>query len=203
MNTNRFNNKNLKRVAAGAGITAAALFLTAGLVAGIGGGNAADGASAPTTVVADVMAAPVAAESTAADENVAVVAEPANVALVASSNKATSTVKTAKPKQKKSSATNGNVIISAPEAPATTVAAAVPAAADQSAPAPTSPADQSTAAAPTAQQPAATTTSGSTTSTGIKMPSFSGTPSITSIIDLATTLSSPVTLPKVCVSITC
>ncbi len=213
MNTRQINNKNMKRFAIGAGITAAALFLTAGLVAGIGGGDKAEVAAAPTTVVAAEVASPVAAEVPAIDETAAPVE--AETVAVAAPAKVTPAAKSTKPsKQKKSAATGGNVVLSAPEAPAPTTAPA-PAAAQESTPVATNPASQPAASQPAVEQPAAqqpaaasapasNTNSGSTgSSTWLKVPNITGTPSLTSSLDLSKTLTTTVTIPKICVSIPC
>ena len=162
MNTNRINNKNIKRFAIAAGTTAGALFLTAGIVAGIGnnGSKNADVAQAPAAPQAAVVvdqpaASPSVVEESApvAVENVAKVSKPAPVKAPSSSKKSTN---------RKAGATGGDVVLSvpvvdqptpapvaAPSAPETTVAPSVP---NTQAPA-AQPAEQQQAAA--ASEPAA------------------------------------------------
>ena len=56
MNTNHINNKNLKRIAIAAGTTAAALFLSAGLVACGGTDKEAVSVGEATQMVQDALA---------------------------------------------------------------------------------------------------------------------------------------------------
>jgi len=204
MNTSHFNNKNMKRIAAGAGITAAALFLTAGLVAGIGGGNeSAENSATPVTVAVNDAVIPEVADVAVVDEAAASVPLDAPV----KATPATQSTPTKSTKQKKSTATGGNLIVSAPERPATTVAPA-PAAASASEPVPANEASQPAAAQPTTTVASGSSTgSASTTSSGsttwLKIPTFSGTPSVTSNTDLSKTLTTTVTIPQLCLSITC
>lgn len=131
MNTNRINN-NIKRFAIAAGTTAGALFLTAGLVAGIGNNSGTDAEVAATTAVpqaAVVVEQPVIAEAAVEDAAPVAVESIAKVSKPAESKPST----TSKKAKRTTAAANNNVVLTAPSestqaapAPGTTVAPAVP-----------------------------------------------------------------------------
>jgi outer membrane biosynthesis protein TonB len=215
MNTNRISNKNLKRIAIAAGTTAAALFLSAGLVAC--DGQAGDKVVTPAQVanVADVLQNLAAEAIPATDEIAATEAQPAPVVETKVESTTQTTKKVAKATKKKPASTTQDTAPAAPTvaepsptqdvavapAPATSETSVVSVPAEQ--PAVDQPsADQGATAA---QQPAASTTA-SNTSSWSNIPKITGTPSLASNLsgtDL-TKLTSPVTLPKLCIpGVTC
>lgn len=205
MNTNQITNKNLKRIAIAAGTTAAALFLSAGLVAC--GGNSTDTVAVPaqaavlTEVLENVVAeiAPTVEEAPAVEATVAPVVETATKSL------AKPAVKSTKASKKKSSV-GGAVVLDAPvvsgSAPAvdTTVApvAQQPAAQQADNTVVNTPVAQPTVEQPAVEQPAveqpaveqqpaaasAPASNGSTTA--ITAPKISGTPTLSSQLTGAT-----------------
>ena len=208
MNTNRFNNKNIKRFAIAAGTTAGALFLTAGIVAGIGnnGSKNADVAQAPAAPQAAVVVAePVAAEAVVEEaapvavENVAKVSKPAPVKSTSGSKKST---------HRKAGATGSNVVLSVPAAaeatpapaPETTVA---PATQNTEAPVASAPAAQSTdqQQAAAASEPAPSNNA----STTVSIPKWSYNNTFGSkITAVDLTKTTTVTVPKLCIpGVTC
>lgn len=197
MNTNQITNKNLKRIAIAAGTTAAALFLSAGLVAC--GGNSTDTVAvpAPAAELTEVLENVVAEFAPAIEETPAVVAEVAPVVETAAKSLAKPTVKSTKAPKKKASAVGDEAVVDSPTisesapAVATTVAPVVeqPAAQQVDNTVVNTPTAQPTVEEPAAaQQPAATeqapttasapSSSGSTTA--ITAPKIIGTPSLAS-----------------------
>ena len=213
MNTNKINNKNLKRIAIAAGTSAVALFLSAGLVA-------CDGQSANNVVLPAKVA-----EVADAFQNLATEVIPATTEVPASESNASPVVETKsettaakapatkKTKAKKSPVLTGGLVTggastsqeaaTAP-APETTVAPA-PQVADVAvveAPAAAAPAEQPAVNQPAVEQapapaPAPSTTSGST---WLNIPKIIGTPNLASKIastDLSK-ITTTITLPKPC-----
>lgn len=189
MNTNQITNKNLKRIAIAAGTTAAALFLSAGLVAC--GGNPTDNVAVPaqaaelTEVLENVVAeiAPTVEEVPTIEAEVAPVVETSTKSVAKPATKSTKTSK------KKSSATGGAVVLNVP--PISEAAPAVDSNATPTAQDPTlpqvdntiisTPADQPAVEQPTAPEQASATeqapaSSGSTTA--IKIPKIAIAPSL-------------------------
>ncbi|MFM7409833.1 MAG: hypothetical protein ACKO3L_03425 [Actinomycetota bacterium] len=218
MNTNRINNKNLKRIAITAGTTAAALFLAAGLVACDGKASEKVIAPAEAAKVVDVLQN-LAAEVLPATEDVAVAEAPA-APVAESKNKSTTQAakKVAKPAKKKPASTGGNVAsatptvtessptpeVAAAPAPQTSETTVVSVPADQPAvqqPAVQQPAADQTAAvasdAPAAQQPTASTST-SNTSTWFNIPKIIGTPNLASQFQGAT--AADLTAPKISIA---
>ena len=208
MNTNHINNKNLKRIAIAAGTTAAALFLSAGLVACDGKSGDTVAAPAQAAQLADALQNVVADIVPSIDE--AAILETAVAPAEESTPKSVAkpAVKSTKSSKKKAASTGGSVILDAPAAGESTpvvdtTVAPAPRHADSTVV--TTPADQpavAEAAAP-ADQPAATATpsnTGSNTSTWPTFPKITGTPSITSTLSSTdlTKLISPITVPKPC-----
>ena len=207
MNTNRINNKNLKRIAIAAGTTAAALFLSAGLVAC--DGKASDTVAEPAQAAELVEALEnVAAQiSPTVDEAVEVQSEVLPALETTTKSAAQPESKSKKASKKKSAAVGGSVILDAP-----TVSESAPAVETTVAPAPqqadntavTTPAAQPAAEQPaTQQQPTATASapasSGSTTA--ISVPKLTMTDSVSSAlkgVDL-TKLTSPISVPQICI----
>lgn len=213
MNTNRLNNKNLKRIAVAAGTTAAALFLSAGLVAC--GGNASDTAATPAqaaelTEVLEKVVAEVAPVVEAAPA-IATPVAPTAAAKPAVSAAPKSGAKSTKASKKKSAAVGGAVILDAP-----TASVSAPAVGATVAPAPqhadaivATPTEQRAVEQPAAQQqpaveqaPAAAsapTSSGSTSAITVpKLTIIDSTSSALKGIDLTKT-TSPVTAPRICI----
>ena len=211
MNTNHINNKNLKRIAIAAGTTAAALFLSAGLVACGGTDKEAVSVGEATQMVQDALAG---IELPAVELPTPVVADATNdvaAPVAAPSTKVSNVTKPSAKKSKKSTsaATGGSVIVSVPEvneqasAPATTVAPVVTEApAAQPTDTVAAPADAPAVQQPAAQQPAA---SGSTSILNFPstLKTITSIPSLTSTIDTSKLLSSPTTIKKPCLSINC
>ena len=211
MNTNHINNKNLKRIAIAAGTTAAALFLSAGLVACGGTDKEAVSVGEATQMVQDALAG---IELPAVELPTPVVADATNdvaAPVAAPSTKVSNVTKPSTKKSKKSTsaATGGSVIVSVPEvneqasAPATTVAPVVTEApAAQPTDTVAAPADAPAVQQPAAQQPAA---SGSTSILNFPstLKTITSIPSLTSTIDTSKLLSSPTTIKKPCLSINC
>lgn len=207
MNTNRINNKNLKRIAIAAGTTAAALFLSAGLVAC--DSKASDTVAGPTQAAELVEALEnVAAQiSPTVDEAVEVQSEVLPALETTTKSAAQPESKSKKASKKKSAAVGGSVILDAP-----TVSESAPAVETTVAPAPqqadntavTTPAAQPAVEQPaTQQQPTATASapasSGSTTA--ISVPKLTMTDSVSSAlkgVDL-TKLTSPISVPQICI----
>ena len=134
MNTNRINNKNMRRFAIAAGATAAALFLSAGFVASRGGeSDNTDKVDAPLAIVP----APIFEEISEVVEQFVAEAPVADKTDTASST--TKTTKTSK--SKKSPAPTGGAVYGETAAADATVAPAGPV--EQ--PAPVAPAEQTTA----------------------------------------------------------
>lgn len=206
MNTNRFNNKNIKRFAIAAGTTAGALFLTAGIVAGIGnnGSKKADVAQAPAAPQATVVVDQPAASPSVVEESAP--------AAIATSNESTkslpskSTASTKKQTNRKSAATGTNVVVSDPtitdaaQAPSTTVA---PQVSNSEAPAASAPAaqsaDQQQAAAVAEPAPTNSATS------SVSIPKWTYTNDFGSKINAVDlTKTTTVTVPKLCIpGVTC
>ena len=215
MNTNRINNKNLKRIAITAGTTAAALFLSAGLVAC--DGKAGDKVVTPDQIadVADALQNLAAEAIPGAHEIAATEAQPEPVVATKDESTTQTTKKVAKATKKKPALTSQDAASAAPTvaapvatpevavtpAPVTSETSVVSVPAEQSAV--EQPANEQAAAA--AQQPATSTTT-SNTSNWSNIPKITGTPSLTSNLsgtDL-TKLTSPVTLPNLCIpGVTC
>lgn len=198
MNTNRITNKNLKRIAIAAGTTAAALFLSAGLVACGSKSDETVAAPAQAAELAEVLenviaeVSPTVEEAAAAPTEIAAVTETATKSIAKPATKSPVTSK-----KKKSSAVGGAVVLDAP-----TVSESTPAVDTTVAPSAQQPAAQQAdntvvntpAAQPTVGQPAATEQAATTASaprssgstTAITVPKISGTPTLSSQLSGAT-----------------
>ena len=202
MNTNQITNKNLKRIAIAAGTAAAALFLSAGLVACGGDSNDTVAVPAQAAELTEVLENVVAEIAPGVEETLAVEAEIAPVVETATKSLAKPAVKSTKASKKKASAVGGTVVLDAPtvseSAPAvdTTVApVAQPAAQQAENTVANTPVAQPTVEQPAAQQqPAATGQAATTASapassgstTAITVPKISGTPTLSSQLSGAT-----------------
>lgn len=215
MNTNRINNKNLKRIAIAAGTTAGALFLSAGLVACDSKTSDTVAAPADAAQLVEVLEN-VAADITPTLEDVAANQSEVLPALeTATKSVVKPNVKSTKVSKKKSAATGGSVILDAPtaseSAPAveTTVApvAQQPAAQQADNTVVNTPIAQPTVEQPAAQQQPATTEQAATTAsapassgstTAITVPKVSGTPTLSSQLagkNLADLLAPTISVP--------
>ena len=208
MNTNRINNKNLKRIAIAAGTTAAALFLSAGLVAC--DGKPGDEVVAPAEIanVADALGN-LAAEVLPATDHVAVT-EPEAAPVAATK---TEPAKKSATSKKKTVANGGAIVLDAPAPntatqPTTSPIAQPTQSSVAAAPAaqPTAGQDAATAAGTSGDQQPASTNTTSNIANWMNIPTFTGTPSLTSTLSTTdlTKLTSPITVPTLCIpGITC
>lgn len=203
MNTNRITNKNLKRIAIAAGTTAAALFLSAGLVACDSKSSDTVAVPAQAAELTEALENVVAEIAPAVEEASAVETEIAPVVETATKSLAKPAVKSTKAPKKKASTVGGTVVLDAPtvseSTPAvdTTVAqsAQQPAAQQTDNTVINTPVAQPTVEQPAAQQqPAATGQAATTASapassgstTAITVPKISGTPTLSSQLSGAT-----------------
>lgn len=213
MNTNRINNKNLKRIAIAAGTTAAALFLSAGLVACDGKASDTVAEPAQAAELVEVLENVAAEIAPTVDEAAANQSEVLPAIETATKSVAKPEMKSTKASKKKSAATGGSVILDAPAASESaqvvdTTVAPAPQQADNTAV--TTPAAQPAVEQPAApQQPAATEQSTATASapassgstSAISVPKLTMTDSVSSAlkgVDL-TKATSPITVPKICI----
>ena len=217
MNTNRITNKNLKRIAIAAGTTAAALFLSAGLVACDSKSSDTVAVPAQAAELTEVLENVVAEIAPAVEETLAVEAEVAPVVETATKSVSKPAVKSTKASKKKASAVGGTVVLDAPtvseSAPAvdTTVApvAQQPAAQQADNTVVNAPAEQPTVEQPAAQQQAAATASAPASSgstTGVSIPKIIGTPNLVSKvggIDLTKVVTPITVLPNCLPGFTC
>ena len=216
MNTNRITNKNLKRIAIAAGTTAAALFLSAGLVACDSKSSDTVAVPAQAAELTEVLENVVAEIAPAVEETLAVEAEVAPVVETATKSVSKPAVKSTKASKKKASAVGGTVVLDTPtvseSAPAvdTTVApVAQPAAQQADNTVVNAPAEQPTVEQPAAQQQAAATASAPASSgstTGVSIPKITGTPNLVSKvggIDLTKVVTPITVLPNCLPGFTC
>ena len=202
MNTNRITNKNLKRIAIAAGTTAAALFLSAGLVACDSKSSDTIAEPAPAAELVDVLGSVAAEIAPTVEVAEAIREEIAPVVESATKSVAKPAVKSTKSSKKKSAAVGGTVILDGPaiSESAPSVANTVAQAAQQGdSTAVTTPAEQPATQQPAAQsqpavsgdgvaaqqpaseQPAAQQQPATTTnSTSVTLPKISGTPTLNS-----------------------
>lgn len=216
MNTNRITNKNLKRIAIAAGTTAAALFLSAGLVACNSKSSDTVAVPAQAAELTDVLENVVAEIAPAVEETSAVEAEVAPVVETATKSLAKPAVKSTKASKKKASAVGGTVVLDAPtvseSAPAvdTTVAPVAQPAAQQA----ENTVANTPVAQPTVEQPAATDQAAATasapassgTTTAVSIPKITGTPNLASKvggIDLTKVVTPITVLPNCLPGFTC
>ena len=186
MNTNQITNKNLKRIAIAAGTTAAALFLSAGLVACNSKSSDTVAVPAQAAELTDVLENVVAEIAPAVEETSAVEAEVAPVVETATKSLAKPAVKSTKASKKKASAVGGTVVLDAPTVSDAAPVAPAPQQADNtvtSAPvAQAAPADQTASAnLPSAASVGSSAAVGPAAGSGspsIRIPEITGTPNL-------------------------